>query len=186
MKACLVLLLFLSNYVFAHGNIDNKHGACTLKIAEERGIHLTAYQPSTHEAEVFCQNAPDLVETTIVLDFMEEDSKGFPFAFSIGYVGDDGLEEPLGALPLKLYPQGSMLLKFTPREKGKYHGKVMFLDKDGHDTTREFDFYIGELGPNSREPSNTQQVVKWLVIFMLIAGSLYMIYVKRVSRRDME
>jgi len=183
MKRSLVLLLFLSNYAFAHGNIDNKHGACTLKIAEERGIHLTAYQPSTHEAEVFCQNAPDLVETMIVLDFMEEDSKAFPFSFSIGYMGDDGLE-PIAALPLELYPQGSMLLKFTPRDKGKYRGEVMFLNKEGHDTTREFDFYIGELGPNSREPSSTQQIVKWLIVFMLIVGSAYVMYVKRVGRHE--
>jgi len=183
MKMSLVLFLFLSNYAFAHGNIDNKHGACTLKVAEERGIHLTAYQPSTHEAEVFCQNAPDLVETTIVLDFMEEDSKGFPFSFSIAYEGKNGFE-PLAALPLELYPQGSMLLKFMPKEKGKYRGNVMFLNKEGHDTTREFDFYIGELGPNSREPSSTQQVVKWLVIFMVIIGAAYVVYVKRVGRHD--
>lgn len=155
MRTSLVVLLFVSNYVFAHGNIDNKYGACTLKLTEGRGIHLTAYQPSTHKGEVFCQSAPDLVETTIVLDFMEEDSKGFPFSFSIGYMDGESLE-PLAALPLKLYPQGSMLLNFMPRQKGKYHGKVMFLNKDGHDTTREFDFYVGELGPNSREPSSTQ------------------------------
>ena len=181
MRASLVVLLFISNYVFAHGNIDNKHGACTLKLAEGRGIHLTAYQASTHKGEVFCQSAPDLVETTIVLDFMEEDSKGFPFSFSIAYINGESVE-PLAALPLALYPQGSMLLSFMPKQKGKYHGKVIFLDKSGHDATREFDFYVGELGPNSREPSSTQQIVKWLLISLLILSVLYIWYVKKVNK----
>ena len=181
MKMMLFMMLLISNYVFAHGNIDNKNGACTLKISEEHSIHLTAYQPSTHEGEVFCQDAPDLVETIMVLDFMEEDSKKLPFAFSLAYMNDGELE-PLNALPFALYPQGSMLFKFIPKAVGKYHAEVKFIDKDGHDTTSDFDFYVGQKSPNSREPTGTQQVVKWLVIMLVVLGVFYMIYTKRVNR----
>ncbi|PHS72601.1 MAG: hypothetical protein COB22_04505 [Cycloclasticus sp.] len=182
-KGILMVLFFVSGNLLAHGNIDNKHGACTLNVAPERGIHLTAYQPSTHEGEVFCQDAPDLVETTIVLDFMEEDSKKLPFSFSVTYMNGD-IAEPVSALPLALYPTGSMLLTFMPKAVGKYHGKVMFLDKDGHDTSREFDFYIGQRSPNSSEPSSTQTVVKWLVILLFVFGGAYMLYTKRMNRED--
>ncbi|MEO1888533.1 MAG: hypothetical protein ABGX33_01290 [Cycloclasticus sp.] len=185
MKVILIALLLASNYAIAHGNIDNKHGACTLMIGKDRGIHLTAYQPSTQEGEVFCQEAPDLVETTLVLDFMEEDSKKMPFSFSIGYI-NGAVVEPLSALALDTYPQGSMLLKFTPQQKGIYHGKVMFLNKEGHDTSREFDFYVGEQHPNSAEPTSTQQIVKWIAIFLLVFGGVYVIYTKRVNREDEE
>lgn len=184
-KIILTMLLFVSNYAFSHGNIDNKDGACTLNIGHERSIHLSAYQPSTHEGEVFCQGVPDVVDTTIVLDFMEEDSKGFAFAFSIGYMNNEVLE-PLSSLPFQLYPQGSILLNFTPQAEGKYRAKVMYLDKEGHDTSKEFDFYIGELGPNSREPSSTQQIVKWIFIFMLVFGGIYLVYTKRVNREKGE
>ncbi|PCI20928.1 MAG: hypothetical protein COB62_04070 [Piscirickettsiaceae bacterium] len=181
MKLIIGLLFFITNAVYGHGNIDTKGGACTLKIGEEHAIHVTAYQPSTHEGEVFCQDAPDVVETTIVLDFMEEDLKKLPFALSIGY-DNAGVVEPLAALPLGLFPRGSMLLNFTPKTTGKYRAKVMFLDKEGHDTSREFDFYIGEQSPNSREPSSAQQVVKWLVIALFALGAVYILYIKRVSR----
>jgi len=185
MKIAVMVLLVISNYAFAHGNIDNKDGACTLKVGHERSIHLSAYQPSTHEGEVFCQGAPDVVETTLVLDFMEEDSKGFPFAFSVGRMNKD-VFEPISSLPFKLYPQGSILLTFSPEVEGKYRGEVVYLDKDGHDSKREFDFYIGELGPNSREPSSTQQIVKWLFIALLVFGGAYFVYAKRVNREEDE
>lgn len=181
MRVILFSLFFISHAVFAHGNIDNKHGACTLKISEDRAIHVSVYQPSTHEGDVFCQEAPDVVETIMVLDFMEEDSKKSPFAFSIGF-DNDGVIEPIGGLPLTLYPQGSMLLKFLPKSIGKYHAKVMYLDEIGHDISREFDFYIGQRSPNSREPSSTQSVIKWLVILMVILGGLYILYLKRVNK----
>jgi hypothetical protein len=183
MKIFCIILLCISNYAFAHGNIDNKHGACTLMIAKDRGIHLTAYQPSTQKSEVYCQQAPDLVETTIVLDFMEEDSKKMPFSFSMGYMNND-VFEPLSALALDVYPKGSMLLKFMPKVEGKYHGKLMFLDQDGHSTEREFDFYIGQRHPNSSEPTSTQQVVKWLVVIIFVFGGLYFLYVKRANKEE--
>jgi len=183
MKIALIVLLGVSNFVFAHGNIDNKDGACTLKIGHERSIHLSAYQSSTHEGEVFCQGVPDIVETTLVLDFMEEDSKAFPFAFSIGRMNKD-VFEPISSLPFKVYPQGSILLTFQPEVEGKYHAEVIYLDKEGHDSKREFDFYIGELGPNSREPSSTQQIVKWIFIVMIVFGGIYWVYTKRISRKE--
>jgi len=185
MKMILMTLLFVSNCVFAHGNIDNKHGACTLKISKEHAIHLTAYQPSTHEGEVFCQDAPDLVETIMVLDFMEEDLKQLPLAFSMGYMNGE-VVEPIAALPLTTYPQGSMLLKFTPEVVGKYQGNVMFLDKDGHDTSRDFMFYVGERSPNSSEPSGTQQVLRVLVMLLLGFGAIYFIYIKFIGRSKEE
>ena len=183
LKIIIFALLCISGHALGHGNIDNKNGACTLKIGEERAIHLTAYQPSTHEGEVFCQDAPDVVETIMVLDFMEEDSKKNPFSFSIGYLNGDKLE-PLAALPLQLFPNGSMLLKFMPNAIGKYHGKVMFLDEEGHDSSREFDFYIGERSPNSKEPSSTQQVLKWAVVLFFVLGGMYFVYMKRINKRD--
>ncbi|PCH85218.1 MAG: hypothetical protein COB26_08900 [Piscirickettsiaceae bacterium] len=181
MKLILILLFVISNAVYAHGNIDNKHGACTLKISKEHAIHLTAYQPSTHEGEVYCQDAPDLVETTIVLDFMEEDLKKRPFSFSMAYMNGKNVE-PLTALPLQLYPQGSMLLKFTPEVVGVYQGKVMFLDEDGHDSSREFNFYIGERSPNSSAPSSAQTVIKWLIVMMFVLGGVYVVYTKWVNK----
>jgi hypothetical protein len=185
MRIFLLGLVFIGNYAFAHGNLDTKNGACTLMIGKDRGIHLTAYQPSTQEGEVYCQQAPDLVETTIVLDFMEEDSKKLAFSFSIGYMNED-VFEPISALPLDSYRKGSMLLKFTPKVKGRYHGKVLYLDKDGHDTTRDFDFYIGQRHPNSSEPTSTQQIVKWIAIFLVVFGGIYIIYTKRVNREEDE
>ena len=183
MRLLFAALMLIGFDALAHGNIDNKDGACTLKINEERAIHLTAYQPSTHEGEVFCQNAPDLVETIMVLDFMEEDSKKLPFAFSISYMNEE-IIEPLASLPFKLYPQGSMLLRFIPEAIGKYHGKVMFLDEAGHDTSREFDFYVGELGPNSKESSKLQQTLKWLVITILLVGGAYFLFVRRLGKGE--
>lgn len=181
MRFLLLSLFFISQGLLAHGNIDTKGGACTLKISEEHAIHVTAYQPSTHEGEVFCQDAPDVVETTIVLDFMEEDLKLLPFALSIGY-DNAGVIEPLAALPLGLFPRGSMLLNFTPKTTGKYHAKVMFLDKEGHDTSKEFDFYIGERSPNSAEPSNIQETVKWAAVLFFVLGGAFVFYTKRVNR----
>jgi hypothetical protein len=114
---------------------------------------------------------------------MEEDSKKSPFSFSIGF-DNKGAIEPIVALPLTLYPQGSMLLKFLPKSIGKYHGTVMYLDKEGHDISREFDFYIGQRSPNSKEPSGTQQVIKWLLIALVVLGGAYIVYTKRVNRGD--
>ena len=121
----------------------------------------------------------------MVLDFMEEDLKKLPFSFSISYINGEALE-PLAALPLSTFPMGSMLLKFLPPANGIYRGKVVFLDEKGHDSSREFDFYVGEQSPNSSEPSGTQDVVRVLVILVFGIGGLYFLYLKVVNRKKEE
>jgi len=181
MKIISIILLLISVKALAHGGIDNKYGVCTLQLEGERAVHLSAYQSSSHEGEVFCQNAPDLVETTLVLDFMEEDSKALPFALSIDYMSAESAET-LVEESLRLYPQGSMLFNFVPRGIGRYHVRVMFMDNEGESHSRGFDFYIGETGPNSREPSNAQQIIKWFLVTLFAIGACYLFYIKRISR----
>lgn len=181
MKIISIILLLISSKALAHGNIDNKYGVCTLQLAGERAVHLSAYQAKSHEGEVFCQHAPDLVETTMVLDFMEEDSKTLPFALSIDYMSAESAESLLDE-PWRLYPQGSMLFNFVPRDIGRYHVRVMFMDNEGESHSRGFDFYIGKTGPNSREPSNVQQIIKWFLMILFAIGACYLFYIKRINR----
>lgn len=185
MKIAGLLLLLASQFAFAHGNLAVKDGACTFKASTNYAIHFTAYQPSTHEGEVFCQSAPDLVETTIVLDFMEKELKELPVAFSIGYV-NKGEVQPIKGTKLAQYPQGFLTLNFTPEEKGQYRGTFLFIDEQQKQQVREIDFYIGELGPNSREPSSTQEVIKWIVMVLIALSVFYFLYIRTKVKRDQD
>lgn len=183
MKYLFLFALVVSGAAIAHGNIDVKNGACTLKISELNSVHLSAYQPFENEGEVYCESVPELAETFIVIDFMEEDLKKRPVAFSISY-GEGDKSKVLASSPLKLNPQGSILLKFNPVEKGKYHGQVVSLDEDGHDASRGFDFYIGELGPNSKEASLLQTSLRYFLILLFFVGGGYILFIKRVVKEE--
>jgi hypothetical protein len=78
----LILLLILTNRVFAAGGVVGERGSCMIEIGLYTA-HFTVYQSDTRGDEEFCEDLPDTGNTLFVLDYLHDSLKEVPLDFRI-------------------------------------------------------------------------------------------------------
>ena len=110
-------------------------------------MYLASYQPDTSYDMQFCQELPGTGNTVLVLDFVEQELRSVPVEVRI--IRDTGSEQDLEAVtivhyPPKIYPKGSIDVKYNFDEPGKFVGLVSMGDNQEH--LSRFVFSVGQMG----------------------------------------
>jgi hypothetical protein len=110
-------------------------------------MYFNGYQPDTYYDRQFCQEIPGTGNTVLVFDFVEHELRSMPIEVRI--IRDTGSEADLESitvlhLPAKIYPTGSIDVKFNFDKPGKFVGLVSIGDKQEH--LSRLRFSIGETG----------------------------------------
>ena len=110
-------------------------------------MYFNGYQPDTYYDRQFCQEIPGTGNTVLVFDFVEHELRSIPIDVRI--IRDTGSEADLESitvlhLPAKIYPTGSIDVKFNFDKPGKFVGLVSIGDKQEH--LSRLRFSIGETG----------------------------------------
>jgi hypothetical protein len=113
-------------------------------------LYFNSYQPELYHDRQFCQEIPGIGNTVLVLDFVEHELRSIPIEIRI--IRDTGSEQDLEALtvvhlPPKIYPTGSIDVKYNFDKPGKFIGLVSMGEKQEH--LSRLRFSIGETGAMS-------------------------------------
>ncbi len=122
---------------------------CVLHLGPYK-MYFNSYQPDIYHDRQFCQEIPGVGNTVLVLDFVEQDLRAIPVEVRV--IRDTGSEQNLEAvtvvhLPPKVYPTGSIDIKYNFDKPGKFVGLVSVGEKQDHHA--KFSFSIGETGAMS-------------------------------------
>jgi len=148
--ACVVLLILgipLSAQA-QHGH-ELATDTCVLHIGPYK-MYFNSYQPEIYYDRQFCQELPATGNTVLVLDYVEQELRSLPIEVRI--IKDTGSEQNLEAitlvhLPAKIYPTGSIDVKYNFDKPGKFVGLVSIGEKREH--VSRFPFSVGETGAMS-------------------------------------
>ncbi|HEX6726622.1 MAG TPA: hypothetical protein VF078_04665 [Nitrospira sp.] len=143
--ACCLFLLVLAPF-----SAQAQHGhelatdTCVLHIGPYK-MYFNSYQPDTYYDRQFCQELPGTGNTVLVLDYVEQELRSLPV--EIRLIRDTGSEDNLEALtvthlPAKVYPTGSIDVKYNFDKPGKFVGLVSVGEKREH--VSRFAFSVGE------------------------------------------
>jgi hypothetical protein len=119
---------------------------CVLHIGPYK-MYFNSYQPETSYDRQFCQELPTVGNTVLVLDYVEQELRSLPVEVRI--IKDTGSEQnpeavTLVHLPPKVYPAGSIDVKYNFDKPGKFVGLVSIGEKQEH--VSRFPFSVGESG----------------------------------------
>lgn len=143
--ACCLFLLVLAPF-----SAQAQHGhelatdTCVLHIGPYK-MYFNSYQPDTYYDRQFCQELPGTGNTVLVLDYVEQELRSLPV--EIRLIRDTGSEDNLEALtvthlPAKVYPTGSIDVKYNFDKPGRFVGLVSVGEKREH--VSRFAFSVGE------------------------------------------
>lgn len=130
----------------AHGGLSIDEDKCKLKVGAYV-MHFAGYQPGSSGAREFCEDIPEVGQTVVTMDAVDDVLRTMPIQVRI--VRDTGAsptEPPREAdtvlyLPPKLYPAGSVSFEHQFDGSGKFVGYVMAGDKGQH--VARFPFSVG-------------------------------------------
>jgi hypothetical protein len=155
---------------------------CVLRVGPYK-MYFNSYQPDTYYDRQFCQELPGIGNTVLVFDYVEQELRTLPVEVRI--IRDAGSEENLEAitithLPPKVYPTGSIDVKYNFDKPGKYVGLVTVGDKQEH--VSRFPFSIGI----SDTISHLTHYMMVIIPLALIAGVAAIFYFLRDRRKSSE
>jgi hypothetical protein len=127
-------------------------------------MYFASYQPDTYYDRKFCQELPGTGNSVLVLDFVEQELRSIPVEVRV--IRDTGSEDNLEAVtvthfPAKVYPTGSIDVKYNFDTPGKFVGLVSIGDK--HEHVSRFPFSVGETGAVSHLTHYIMVIVPVLV-----------------------
>ena len=181
--ACVVFLM-LASPPFAqaqHGH-ELATDTCVLHIGPYK-MYFNSYQPEVYYDRQFCQELPATGNSVLVLDYVEQELRSLPVEVRI--IKDTGSEQNLEAitivhLPAKIYPTGSIDVKYNFDTPGKFVGLVSIGQKQEH--VSRFPFSVGETGAISHL---THYMV--IIIPLLVGvGIVVLFYFLRDRRKSPE
>ena len=149
-SACLFMLALSAPFAaFAQHGHELATDTCVLHIGPYK-MYFNSYQPDIYHDRQFCQEIPGIGNTVLVLDYVEQELRSIPVEVRI--IKDTGSEQNLEAitvvhLPPKVYPTGSIDVKYNFDQPGKFVGLVLVGDKQEHQS--RFPFSIGQTGAMS-------------------------------------
>lgn len=155
---------------------------CILHVGPYK-MYFNSYLPEIYYDRQFCQNIPATGNAVLVLDYVERELRTLPVEVRI--IRDTGSEQDLQAvtilhMPPKVYPAGSVDLRYNFDTPGKYVGLVTVGDKQEH--VSRFSFSIGE----SETISHLTHYMMVIVPLVLIAGVAAIFYFLRERRKSSE
>ena len=108
-------------------------------------MYFASYQPDAFHDRKFCQELPGMGNSVLVLDFVEQELRSLPVEVRV--IRDTGSESNLEAVtvvhfPAKVYPTGSIDIKYNFDQPGKFVGLVSVGEKGEH--AARFPFSVGE------------------------------------------
>jgi hypothetical protein len=143
---CLFLLVVAPFSAMAQHGHELATDTCVLHIGPYK-MYFASYLPDTYYERKFCQELPAMGNTVLVLDYVEQELRSLPVEVRI--IRDTGSEDNLEAvtithLPAKVYPAGSIDVKYNFDKPGKFVGLVSIGENREHVT--RFPFSVGEQG----------------------------------------
>jgi hypothetical protein len=145
--------LLFSGTALAPSQEDEK---CWRKVADY-DVHFSIYQAAFGDRP-FCQDAPTTGDTALTLDFTDPALRQMPTevrvieAESWDAAEDpeaDGTGKPVGQLPSKTYPSGTVLMQHKFNAPGYFVEIVGIQDSTGKKHVLRYPFQLGQgAGPN--------------------------------------
>ena len=160
---CLFLMVLAPLSALAQHGHELATDTCVLHIGPYK-MYFNSYQPDTYYDRQFCQELPGTGNTVLVLDYVEQELRSLPVEIRI--IRDTGSEDNLEALtvthlPAKVYPTGSIDVKYNFDKPGKFVGLVSIGEKREH--VSRFPFSVGETGAVSHLTHYIMVIVPVLV-----------------------
>ncbi|HSA87904.1 MAG TPA: hypothetical protein VLE46_17140 [Nitrospira sp.] len=157
-----VLLLAPFTALAQHGH-ELAADTCVLHVGPYK-MYFASYQPDTYYDRKFCQELPGTGNSVLVLDFVEQELRSIPVEVRV--IRDTGSEDNLEAVtvthfPAKVYPTGSIDVKYNFDTPGKFVGLVSIGGK--HEHVSRFPFSVGETGAVSHLTHYIMVIVPVLV-----------------------
>jgi len=148
-RGCIGFIALAIGFPFAalaqHGH-ELAANTCVIHVGPYK-MFINSYQPEEFYDRQFCQELPGTGNTVLVLDYVERELRSMPVEVRV--IRDTGAEQNLDAvtvvhLPPKVYPAGSIDVKYNFDTPGKFIGLVSIGEKQEH--LSRFPFSIGETG----------------------------------------
>jgi hypothetical protein len=141
---CLLLLVLAPFSALAQHGHELTADTCVLHVGPYK-MYFASYQPDTYYDRKFCQELPGMGNSVLVLDFVEQELRSLPVEVRV--IRDTGSEDNLEAVtvthfPSKVYPTGSIDVKYNFDKPGKFVGLVAVGEKREH--VARFPFSVGE------------------------------------------
>jgi hypothetical protein len=176
-----ILLLNLPLNALAQHGHELAADTCVLHLGPYK-LYFNSYQPDIYYDKQFCQEIPGTGNTVLVFDFVEQELRSLPVEVRI--IRDTGSDQNIEAatvvhLPPKIYPTGSIDVKYNFDTPGKFIGMVSIGEKQEH--LSRFGFSIGQTGAVSH-------FTHYMVIFvpLAVAIAIATFYMIRDRRKTTE
>ena len=130
----------------AHGGLSMDEDMCKLRVGPYF-MHFAGYQPSASGAREFCEDIPEIGQTVVTVDAVDDVLREIPIELRIVKdvgAGDSRAEIEANTvlhLAPKRYPAGSVSFEHRFDEPGKFVGYVMAGDKGQY--IARFPFSVG-------------------------------------------
>lgn len=150
---------------------------CVLQVGPYK-MYFHSYLPDMYYDRQFCQELPAIGNAVLVLDFVEHELRSVPVEVRV--INDTGSEGNLEAstiahIPAKVYPTGSIDVKYNFDKPGKFVGIVSVGEKQEH--VSRFPFSVGETGTVSH-------LTHYITVFIpVLVGLIVAVYYTFRDRR---
>jgi len=115
----------------AHGGLSMDKDICKLQLGRF-AMHFTGYQPQATGTREFCEDIPELGNTVIALDAIDEQLRQMPIAvrvFQDPENSSDATATTILEIQAKVYPTGSISFEHAFDKPGKFIGLVTAGEK---------------------------------------------------------
>jgi hypothetical protein len=169
-------LEFAAPSAFARGALTLNQDVCLLFVGPDF-MYFAGYDPAKPRKR-FCEDVPHTGDTVFTMDFAQDDMRAMKVDFRIiREIGDadDAAEiekATLAHLPPKVYPAGSLSLRYDFKEAGNYAGIVTVDGPDNEHWVARFPFAVGRPYP------------ALLPYYLLFAALILALIVMAVGRED--
>jgi hypothetical protein len=183
-RACVSVIVLAIGFPFTalaqHGH-ELATDTCVVHVGPYK-MYFNSYQPEIYYERQFCQEIPGTGNTVLVFDYVERELRSMPVEVRI--IRDTGAEQNLDAvtlvhIPPKVYPTGSIDVKYNFDKPGKFVGLVSIGEKQEHLT--RFSFSIGETGAMSHL---THYII--VIVPLAVAIAIAVFYALRDRRKPSE
>jgi hypothetical protein len=161
---CVFLLVAAPFPALAQHGHELAPDTCILNIGPYK-MYFHSYLPDTYYDRQFCEELPGTGNAVLVFDYVEKELRSLPVEVRI--ITDTGSEDNLESvtvahLPAKMYPTGSIDVKYTFDKPGKFVGVVSVGGDNGEHVSR-ISFSVGHTGVLSHLSHYTMVIVPVVV-----------------------
>jgi len=175
----LVFVCFLSKS-YAHGGLSLEDDYCVLTVGKYE-MHFSGYQPENNGPKEFCEDIPEIGNTIVVLDYMDDELRNLPVEVRIIIDTEEESKDIESITVYKkdyaIYRNGTISLRHTFDGKGKFIGYVT-VKEDGNFIISEFPFSVGI-------ESKSYSYI-YYIIFALFAGALLFYFGNKIRNKTID